>query len=264
MNMCVLTAHVPDTASVIKVGPGGNRIDETGIKWIISPYDEYAMEEALKLKESRGGSVTYVTYGPARAEGVLRECLARGGDAAVHVTGGEATFGDALAVARVLSAAVRKVGSFDLILVGVKGVGSDNGLVGAMVAELLDIPHVASVTRLEIGDGTLTAHREIEGGVEVVQAPLPCCITAQKGLNEPRYPSLKGIMAAKRVPIQSLTVADLGLDEAALEGAEAGSRWRSLALPPAKAGGTIIQGEEDPAGAARQLAALLREQAKAI
>jgi len=264
MNLCVLTAHVPDTASVIKVGAAGNRIDETGLKWVISPYDEYAMEEALKLKEARGGTVTYITYGPARAEAGLRECLARGGDAAVHVKGGEATFGDALAVARVLAAAVRKTGTFDLILVGVKGVGSDNGLVGAMVAELLDIPHVAGVTKLEVGEGSLTAHREIEGGAEVVTAPLPCCITAQKGLNEPRYPSLKGIMAAKKIPIQALSVADLGLDEGTLAGAEAGCRWRALSLPPAKSGGTIIPGEEDPAGAARQLATLLREQAKAI
>lgn len=264
MNMFVLTAHVPDTASVIKVGATGNRIDEAGIKWIISPYDEYAMEEALKLKESGGGSVTYITYGPARAEGVLRECLARGGDAAVHVVGGEATFGDALAVARVLAAAVKKVGTFDLILVGVKGVGSDNALVGAMVAELLDIPHVSAVTKLEISGGSLTAHREVEGGAEVVTAPLPCCISAQKGLNEPRYPSLKGIMAAKRVPIQKFAVADLGMDEAALAGPDAGLRWVGLSLPPAKSGGTIIQGEEDPAAAARQLARLLREQAKAI
>jgi electron transfer flavoprotein beta subunit len=264
MNICVLTAHVPDTASVIKVGAAGNRIDEGGIKWIISPYDEYAMEEALKLKESGGGTVTYITYGPARAEGVLRECLARGGDAAVHVKGGETTFGDALAVARVLAAAVRKAGTFDLILVGIKGVGSDNALVGAMVAELLDIPHVAGVTKLEIGQGSLTAHREIEGGAEVVTSPLPCCISAHKGLNEPRYPSLKGIMAAKKVPIQAFAVADLGLDETALSGAEAGSRWLALSLPPAKAGGIIIQGEEDAAAAARQLAGLLREQAKAI
>ena len=264
MKSCVLTAHVPDTASVIKVGASGNRIDESGIKWIISPYDEYAMEEAIKLKETRGGEVTYITYGPARAEAVLRECLARGGDHAVHVKGGEATFGDALAIARILAAAIQKVGPFDLILAGIKGVGSDNALAGAMVAELLNVPHVSGVTKLEIGESSLVAHREIEGGTEVVSAPLPCVITAHKGLNEPRYPSLKGIMAAKKVPIQSFTVADLSLDEAALAGGEAGCRWLSLALPPAKSGGTIINGEEDPAAAARQLASLLREQAKAI
>ena len=264
MKCCVLMAHVPDTASIIKVGPAGNRIDETGIKWIVSPYDEYALEEAIRLKETRGGDVTVLAYGPERVQQGLRECLARGADTAVHVAGSDATFGDALAIARVLAAAVAKTGPFDLVLTGIKGVGSDNALVGAMVAELLGLPHVSGVLKLEIGDGTLTAHREVEGGGEVITAPLPCVLTAQKGLNEPRYPSLKGIMAAKKVPIRALAFAELGLDEGALAGAEAGCRWRSLALPPVKSGGTILKGEEDPAGAARELARLLREQAKAI
>jgi electron transfer flavoprotein beta subunit len=264
MKSCVLMTHVPDTASVIKTPGTGNRIDEADIKWIVSPYDEYALEEAIRLKEASSGSVTVITYGPERAQQGLRECLARGADGAVHVRGGETTFGDALAIARVLAAAVGKVGPFDIILAGVKGVGSDNSLVGAMVAELLDLPHVASVVELKVADGKLEAHREIEGGAEVVDAPLPCVITAQKGLNEPRYPSLKGIMAAKKVQIQAFSPADLGLDEGALAGPEATCRWRSLTLPPAKTGGTIIQGEEDPAAAARELGRLLREQAKAI
>jgi electron transfer flavoprotein beta subunit len=267
MKCCVLMAQVPDTASIIKVGGSGNRIDEGGIKWIVSPYDEYGLEEAIRLKEAKGGSVTVVSYGPEAADRTpqaLRECLARGADAAVHVKGGEATFGDAYSVACVLAAAVRKVGPFDIIFAGVKGVGTDNSLVGPMVAELLDMPHVSSVVELEVGEGALTAHREIEGGAEVVESPLPCLITAQKGLNEPRYPSLKGIMASKRVPIQAFTPAELGVDDAKQAGEEARGHWRSLALPPAKSGGTIIQGEEDPAGAAAQLVRLLHEQAKAI
>jgi len=267
MKCCVLMAQVPDTASVIKVAASGTRIDEAGIKWIVSPYDEYALEEAIRLKEGKGGSVTVVSYGPDGADRTpqgLRECLARGADAAVHVKGGEGTFADAYSIARVLAAAIAKVGPFDLILAGVKGVGSDNSLVGAMVAELLDVPHVSGVTKIEYGEGRVTAHREIEGGTELVDTPLPCLITAHKGLNEPRYPSLKGIMASKRIPIQGLTPADLGLDEAKLAGDEARCRWRGLALPAAKAGGTVIPGEEDPGAAAAQLARLLREQAKAI
>ncbi len=114
MKCCVLMAYVPDTASVIKIAGTGNRVDEADIKWIVSPYDEYALEEAIRLKESRSGSVTVITYGPERAQQGLRECLARGADAAVHVRGGDNTFGDALAIARVLAAAVRKVGPFDL------------------------------------------------------------------------------------------------------------------------------------------------------
>ncbi|MFI5143077.1 MAG: electron transfer flavoprotein subunit beta/FixA family protein [Thermoanaerobaculales bacterium] len=264
MKCCVLVAHVPDTASVIKIGSVGNRIEESDIKWIVSPYDEYALEEAIRLKEAKGGSTTVLTYGTERAVQGLRECLARGADAAIHVKGGDGTFGDALAISRVLAAAVTKTGPYDLILAGVKGVGSDNGLVGAMVAELLNLPHVANVVKLEVGDANLVAHREIEGGAELVEAPLPCVVTAQKGLNEPRYPSLKGIMAAKKVAVQTFSVADLGLDESALAGTQAHCRWLKLALPPAKAGGTILKGEEDPTGTARELVRLLHEQAKAF
>lgn len=264
MKCCVLVAYVPDTASIIKIGSAGNRIEEGGIKWIISPYDEFALEEAIRIKEASGGNVTVITYAPDRGSTGLRECLARGADHAVHVLGGEATFGDAYAIARMLAAAVRKSGPFDLILCGIKGVGSDGSLVGAMVAELLDLPHVSGVVKLELHDGSLTAHRDVEGATEVFTSPLPCLVAAHKGLNEPRYPSLKGIMAAKKVPIQTFTPADLGLDEAALGGAEATTRWLKLELPPAKAGGTILKGEEDPAAAARELVRMLREEAKAI
>lgn len=264
MNSCVLMACVPDTASIIKIGAAGNRIDEAGIKWIVSPYDEFALEEAIQLKEAKGGQVTVISYGPDRAQQALRECLARGADAAVHVTGGEATFGDPWAVAQVLAAAIKNAGSFDILFTGIKGVGSDNAVVGAMVAELLDVPHVGAVIDLEIGDESVTAHREVEGGHEIVKASLPCLINAHKGLNEPRYPSLKGIMASKKIPIQSVTPADLGLDEGQLSGDGAGSTWVKLELPPEKTGGTIIQGEEDPAGAAKELVRLLREEAKAI
>src|SRR5512138_3294836 len=140
MKCCVLLAYVPDTASTIRVGAAGNRIDEKDIKWILSPYDEYALEEAVRLKESRGGTVTVLSYGPDRVQTGLRDGIARGADQAVHVKGSDGTFADALAIAKVLAAAVSKVGPFDLILAGIKGVGSDNSLVGPMVAELLDLP----------------------------------------------------------------------------------------------------------------------------
>ena len=264
MKACVLVAYVPDTASIIKVGAAGNRIDETGIKWIVSPYDEFALEEGIRVKEAGGQPVTVISYGPDRAQQGLRECLARGADAAIHVPGGESTFGDAWAVAQVLAAAVEKAGPFDLIFTGVKGAGDDQSLVGPMVAELLDIPHVTNVVHIDYAEGAITAHREVEGGTEVVKASLPCLVAAQKGLNEPRYPSLKGIMAAKRVPIQSFQLADLGLDEGRLAADGAGCRWRTLELPPPKTEGKIINGEEDPAAAARELVRLLRDEAKAF
>jgi electron transfer flavoprotein beta subunit len=252
-------ACVPDTASVIKIGPDGTGIDETGIKWIISPYDEYALEEALQITEAKGGEVTAVTFGPDRAEATLRECLARGAHQAVHVLGGEQSLGDSLTIAKVLAGAV-KDREYDLILVGFKGVGTDCGQVGQMLAELLGLPHIANVTELEVGDGTLSAGRDVEGGQEQVTCPMPAVVTCQKGLNEPRYAALKGIMAAKKKPVDKVEVSSLGVEE----GNDPFFAIRSLELPPPKEEGTIIQGEDDPAAAAAELVKLLREDAKVI
>ena len=263
MNCIVCMTHVPDTASVIKIGDDGKSIDETGIKWIVSPYDEYALEEALQITEAKGGEVTVITYGPKRAEAGLRECLARGAHKAVHVMGGESTLGDSMAIARVLAAAL-KDREYDLILCGVKGVGTDSAQVGPMLAELLDLPHVSGVVSLDLGDGALEAGRDVEGGRETVTSPLPALLTAHKGLNEPRYAALKGIMAAKRKPIEAVELGALGLDEGQLSGDETTCRLRSLELPPPKEAGQIIPGEDDPAGAAAKLVQLLRDEAKAI
>jgi electron transfer flavoprotein beta subunit len=259
VNCIVCVTSVPDTASVIKIGPDGKSIDETGIKWIVSPYDEYALEEAIQLTEAKGGEVTAVTYGPAHAEAALRDCLARGAHKAVHVIGGEATLGDSFTIASVLAKALDGR-EYDLVLCGFKSVGTDCGQVGQMLAELLGIPHVANITKLEVGDGSLTAGRDVEGGQEQVECPIPALLTCQKGLNEPRYAALKGIMAAKRKPVDKIEVASLGIDEAA----GGFATTRSLELPPPKSEGTIIQGEDDPAAAAAQLVNLLRSEAKAI
>jgi electron transfer flavoprotein beta subunit len=252
-------ACVPDTASVIKIGPDGTGIDETGIKWIISPYDEYGLEEALQITEAQGGEVTAVAFGPDRAEATLRECLARGAHQAVHVLGGEKSLGDSLTIAKVLAGAI-KDREYDLILVGFKGVGTDCGQVGQMLAELLGLPHVANVTKLEVGDGTLSAGREVEGGQEQVTCPMPAVVTCQKGLNEPRYAALKGIMAAKKKPVDKIEASSLGIEE----GSDPFYALRSLEFPPPKEEGTIIQGEDDPAAAAAELVKLLREDAKVI
>jgi len=258
VNCIVCVACVPDTASVIKIGPDG-AIDETGIKWIVSPYDEYALEEALQITEAKGGEVTVVTYGPDRAEAVLRDCLARGAHKAIHINGGEATLGDSFTIAKVLASAIKEQ-PYDLILTGFKGVGTDTGQVGQMLAEILDLPHVGNVITLEVGDTALVAGRDVEGGRETVECPLPAVVTCQKGLNEPRYAALKGIMAAKRKPVEKIEVASLGIEE----GAEPFYRVRSLELPPAKEAGKVIQGEDDPAGAAAELVRMLREEAKVI
>jgi electron transfer flavoprotein beta subunit len=258
LNSVVCIAHVPDTESRIKIAEG-RKVDETGLKFIVSPYDEFALEAAIRLKEKSGGDVTVVTFGPDRAQQALREALARGATKAVHVKGDSAA-ADSLGVAKALAAAIKSV-PHDVVFLGKQGVGTDNGLVGPMLAELLGYPQVNVVTHLEVGDGKLTAHREIEGAEEVLETATPAIVTAQKGLNEPRYASLKGIMAAKKVPIDTKTVADLGLDEADIYNQRV--VVLSLDMPAEKSGGRKIDGA-DPAAAAREILKYIKEEAKAL
>lgn len=261
MNSLVAIAYVPDTETKIRVAADGRSLEEGGVKWIVSPYDEFALEEALKTKEAAGaGTVTVVTVGPERAKTGLRECLARGADEAVWIDSGDSRYRDALAIAKALASVVRE-GAFDFVWFGQKGVGYDECLVGPMVAELTDLPHVGSVVKLEVAPGKATAHREIEGAHEVVESPLPVVLTAQKGLNEPRYASLKGIMGAKKKPIAEKKLSDLGIPEA--DPGNAKVRWRKLELPPPRQACHIVPAD-DLAAAARELVRLLREDAKVL
>ena len=259
MNSVVCISHVPDTESRIKIAADGRRIDETGLKFIVSPYDEYALEEAIRLKEKSGGDVTVLTFGPDRAQQGLREALARGATKAMHVKG-ESGDADSLGIAKVLAAAIQSI-PHDLVFLGKQGVGTDNALVGPMLAELLGYPQLNVVTHLEVGDGKLTAHREIEGAEEILDAPLPAIVTAQKGLNEPRYASLKGIMAAKKIAVDAKTVADLGLDESDIYKQRV--TVVSLELPAEKSGGRKIDGS-DPKAAAQEIIKYIRDEAKAL
>ena len=261
MNSLVCIAYVPDTETKIKVAADGKSIDEADVKWIVSPYDEYGLEEALKTKEARGaGAATVITVGPERAKTGLRECLARGADDAIWVDATGTPYLDALGTAKALAAAA-KGGTYDFYWFGQKGVGYDESLVGPMFAELMDLPHVGSVIKLELGEGKVTAHREIEGAHEVVECALPAVLTAQKGLNEPRYASLKGIMAAKKKPIVEKKLAELGVPEA--DPAQAKTRWRKIELPPARQAVKLVPAD-DPAAAGKELTRLLRDEAKVI
>ena len=258
MNSVVCISHVPDTESRIRIAEG-RKIDETGLKFIVSPYDEFALEEAIRLKEKSGGDVTVLTFGPDRAQQALREALARGATKAMHVKGDSGN-ADALGIAKVLAAAIRSI-PHDVVFLGKQGVGTDNALVGPMVAELLGYPQVNVVTHLEIGEGKLTAHREIEGAEEVLEAATPAIVTAQKGLNEPRYASLKGIMAAKKIAIDTKAVGDLGLEESVIYGQRV--VIVSMELPPEKSGGRKVDGS-DPAVAAQEILKYIKDEAKAL
>ncbi len=259
MNSVVCISHVPDTESRIKIAAGGKKIDEAGLKFIVSPYDEFALEEAIRLKEAKGGDVTVLTFGPDRAQQALREALARGATKAMHVKG-EAGDADSLGIAKALAAAIKSL-PHDVVFLGKQGVGTDNALVGPMLAELLGYPQVNVVTHLEIGDDKLTGHREIEGAEEVIEAPLPAVVTAQKGLNEPRYASLKGIMAAKKIAIDTKSVADLGLDDADVFNKRV--TVVSIELPAEKSGGRKIDGA-DAQAAAQEILKYIKGEAKAL
>jgi electron transfer flavoprotein beta subunit len=260
LNSVVCISQVPDTESRIRIGADGKHVDETGLKFIVSPYDEFALEEAIKLKEKNGGDVTVLTFGPDRAAQALRECLARGATKAIHVKADNAVDPDSLGIAKVLAAAIRSL-PHDLVFFGKQGVGTDNALVGPMTAELLGYPQVNVVTHLELADGKLTAHREIEGAEEIIETAMPAVITAQKGLNEPRYASLKGIMAAKKIAIDTKSVTDLGLSDSDVFNQRV--TIVSLELPAEKSGGRKVDGA-DPNAAAAEILKFIREEAKAL
>jgi electron transfer flavoprotein beta subunit len=260
MKIVVCVKQVPDTETRVKIAPSGNAISEADVaNWIISPYDEFAVEEALRLKEKKGGEVVLVTAGPDRAQAALRTGLAMGADSAVHVKDALVEASDTLGTARALAAAVKTLAPYDLVLCGQQGVGGDNSQVPAMVGELLDLPQVTVAVRIDVEDGKATIEREIEGGRETWQTPLPAVVSAQKGLNEPRYASLKGIMAAKKKPIQVLDLAALGLDAAAVAPKV---KVTAMELPPARPPVRMIEGDAETQ--AKELVRLLHEEAKVI
>lgn len=258
MNIVVLIKRVPDTETRIQIKDG--KVVTEGISWVISPYDEYAIEEALRLIEKYTGKVTLVCLGPEEAKETIRKGLALGADDAVHVNDPALLNGDAASTSRILAAALKKL-QFDLILAGKQAVDDDNSQVGIRVAELLDLPHVNAVIKLELSEDKKSARctREVDGDRDLMQTSLPAVITAQQGLNEPRYPSLKGIMGAKKKPITDWKAADLGLDPGTLI---VKIELVTIEPPPARPPGKIIPG--DAVAASKELARLLREEAKVI
>jgi electron transfer flavoprotein beta subunit len=249
MKILVAIKQVPDTETRIKVDASGRTLDAADVKWIISPYDEYALEEALRIREARGGEILAVSAGDDRARDVLRSALALGVDRALLVRTPEGA--DALSVAKVLANVARSEAP-DLLLFGHKAYGTDHSAVGPMVAELLGLGQANLVTSLEIGEGTFRAEREGDGGTEIVEGRLPAVITAQRGLNEPRYANLKGIMASKKKPIEEVEGALVSPMTAVA----------SLGLPPARPEGRKLEG--DAAQQAHTLIQLLHEEAKVI
>jgi len=259
MNILVGIKHVPDTETKIKLTADG-RLDESGIKWIISPFDEYALEQALLIRESRGaGEVVLACAGREASRTTLRQGLAMGADRAVLIQDDRFEHCDALVRARALAATAKAEGA-ELVLLGKYGVGTDEWQTAPMLAEVLGWPHVSAVCRFELEGENITAARAVEGAVEVHETRLPAVISCEKGLNEPRYASLKGIMQAKKKPIEMISAADVGIEDSELENPKL--VWESMEQPAPRSSAILVDGE--PREAASKLARMLRDDAKVI
>jgi electron transfer flavoprotein beta subunit len=253
MKVVVLVKQVPDTETNIKLGD--KSINEAGVKWIISPYDEFAIEEGIKLREKHGGEVIAVTVGPDRTQEALRTAYAMGVDKAVQIKLDNYNTFDAAYTSELLANFIKSVGP-DLVISGKQSIDTDSSQVGVQVAELLGFGHVSLAIKLEVNGSSAKITREVEGGTANVEANLPLVLTAQKGLNEPRYPSLKGIMTAKKKPIEVKTPADLGNPTSRIE-------IISMEPPPPRLAGRKLEAA-DADGFASQLVKALREEAKVI
>jgi electron transfer flavoprotein beta subunit len=264
VNIIVCLKQVPDTETQIKVAADGKSIVTDDVKWVMNPYDEFGVEEALQIKERLGGEVTVVGLGPKRVTESIRTALAMGADKGILINDPALEGSDSLAVAKALAAAIKDF-EYDLIFTGQRGVDDDSGVVGASLAEFLGIPQLSIIQKVEISeDGkSVKVLRPVEGQTLRIESSLPALITAQKGLNEPRYASLPGIMKAKKKPLEEKTLADLGLDSAAF--GEGGRKVKILEMtpPPAREAGRMVGGDT-PQEKAAELARLLHEEAKVI
>ena len=256
MEIAVLLKQVPATESLIEIDADGTTIKTEGINWVMNPYDELAVEEALQIRDAAGGAVTVFTLGPEKSVEALRTALAMGADTAVRIDP-EGRSLDGLATAKVLAGEIKK-GDFDLIVAGHRAVDDDNYQVGPAVAELLGIPHISMVIRQEISDGKIRCTRTVEGGTLVLETSLPALITTQRGLNEPRYASLPGIMKAKKKPIDTRALSATGTDPG-----DPMVKTLGMRLPPQRKGGRMVEGES-AADKAAALVKALRDEAKVI
>lgn len=258
----VCIKQVPDTEQPIRVKSDGSGIDEQGLNWILNYYDEHAVEEALRVREKFGGTVTVVCVGPPRATEALRTALAMGADEAVHVWDPALEGADHLGVAKVL-ARVLAQRPYDLVLCGRLATDDNASIVGPALAEYLGLPQATAISKLELQDGMATVEREVEGGVEVLQVPLPALFTVERTINEPRYPTLPGIMKAKRKEIPTLTLADLGLEPHEVGAQAARVRYARFDPPPRREAGRVVT-PESPEEGARLIAQFLQETAKVL
>ncbi|MBT3445783.1 electron transfer flavoprotein subunit beta/FixA family protein [bacterium] len=278
MKILVIVRQTPDTEAKITSNSAGNGIESNELKWILNPFDEFAVEEAVKLKENNGAEVVILGVGPDRTIEAIRTALAMGGDSAIHIK--DESFGemDSYALAKVISSKIKEIGDVDLILSGKKWIDEESGQVAVQIAEELNIPQATIASKVDVDEGakTIKVQSEIEGGQRIVELSFPALVTCERGLNEPRYASLPGIMKAKKKPLEEVAIDAINLEELGLtkEGlGSAGSRYKvdNIEIPVINrslnilkgSGSDVVEGGEVQK-AAEDLAKLLREEAKII
>jgi electron transfer flavoprotein beta subunit len=244
MNVVVCVKQVPDTWAEKKLSDSDKTVDREGVEGVMNELDEYAIEEALRIKEAHGGEVTVLTMGPEKAVETIRKALSMGVDQAVHVVDAGLHGSDALATSYALAKALGTV-EFDLVLLGVESTDARMSVIPAMLAERLGAAQLTFARKVEIGEGTVKIERQTDTGYDVVEAATPAVVSVIEKINEPRYPSFKGIMAAKKKPLTTLTLADAGIEADKVGLAGSGSEVVEFAARPPKAAGQIVKDEGD-------------------
>jgi electron transfer flavoprotein beta subunit len=244
MNIVVCVKQVPDTGMERKLKPGDSTLDRESVDGLINELDEYAIEEALLIAEAHGGEVTILSMGPQKAAESIRKALSMGCDQAVHVLDDGLAGSDALATSQVIAQALTRIG-FDLVILGSESTDARMGVLAAMLSERLGVPQMSLAGQVEIDGPAIRIQRQTDYGYDKVEAALPAVVSVVEKINEPRYPSFKGIMAAKKKPVETLSLADLGVDASQVGLAAAATEVVDFAQRPPRAAGTIVKDDGD-------------------
>jgi len=250
LDIIICAKHVPETAEAeLKIDPTGKSIDKTGLVFDINEWDDYALEEAVRIKEKQGGTVAAITVGADDSDSTLRKCMARGADKAIRMTDPKFNGSDGFATAKILHSAIKNL-HYDLILTGTQAGDDGSSMVGPVLAELLKIPHVTMVKKIELGTGVAKVSRELEGGLEEqVDIKLPAVFSVQTGLNEPRYVSIMGIRKAMQKEIKVMTFADTGLTENDVGLAGSWTTIEKMFVPPVEKQAEFLKGSPEETAA---------------
>jgi electron transfer flavoprotein beta subunit len=244
MNIVVCVKQVPDTWAERTLRPEDSRLDRASVDGVINELDEYAIEEGLRLAEAHGGEVTILTMGPEKASESIRKALSMGADKAVHLVDDALAGSDALATSLALATVLQRTG-FDLVILGSESTDARTGLLAAMLAERLGCPQLSLAGKVEVDGNAITIHRQADYGYDKVEATLPAVVSVVEKINEPRYPSFKGIMAAKKKPVEVLSAADAGIDPAQVGLGAAATEVVSFSKRAPREAGTIVKDEGD-------------------